>query len=194
MSFNLNTKINNLQQQVNGIIGGGTVTNPLTVDLNANNKNITNVADLTINTSGTLTTNGALVTNGNLTTNGQNNALSGIYMPYVGIRITPIVLDTDPAPSHPFMNDPSGFIRILYVPATNVFRGIANIDNSVMPQFSINSKIILTPYNQFGFANHPNLIYARITGTTAPYVIEITSLGQAVGNVGSIDIQYVIIQ
>ena len=42
MSFNLNTKINNLQFQVNGLVAG-TVANPLTGNLNANNKQITNI-------------------------------------------------------------------------------------------------------------------------------------------------------
>jgi hypothetical protein len=42
MSFNLNTKINNLQFQVNGLVAG-TVANPLTANLNANNKQITNI-------------------------------------------------------------------------------------------------------------------------------------------------------
>jgi hypothetical protein len=42
MSFNLNTKINNLQFQVNSILAGS-VSNPLTSNLNANNKQITNI-------------------------------------------------------------------------------------------------------------------------------------------------------
>ena len=41
MSFNLNTKVNNLQWQINQIVAGS-VTNPLTSNLNANNKSITN--------------------------------------------------------------------------------------------------------------------------------------------------------
>jgi len=42
MSFNLNTKVNNLQVQVNQLVVG-TVTNPLTSNLNCNNNQLTNV-------------------------------------------------------------------------------------------------------------------------------------------------------
>ena len=42
MSFNLNTKVNNLQFQVNQILAGS-VSNPMTSNLNANNKQITNI-------------------------------------------------------------------------------------------------------------------------------------------------------
>ena len=45
MSFNLNTKINNLQAQITGIIAGS-VTNPLSSTLNGNNQSITNVNTL----------------------------------------------------------------------------------------------------------------------------------------------------
>lgn len=45
MSFNLNTKINNLQWQINQIVAGS-VTNPLSTALNANNKQITNINSL----------------------------------------------------------------------------------------------------------------------------------------------------
>jgi len=45
MSFNLNTKINNLQFQVNSILAGS-VSNPLSTNLNANNKQINNVNTL----------------------------------------------------------------------------------------------------------------------------------------------------
>lgn len=45
MSFNLNTKVNNLQAQISGIIAGS-VTNPLSSTLNGNNQSITNVNTL----------------------------------------------------------------------------------------------------------------------------------------------------
>lgn len=45
MSFNLNTKVNNLQAQISAIIAGS-VTNPLSSTLNGNNQSITNVNTL----------------------------------------------------------------------------------------------------------------------------------------------------
>lgn len=42
MSFNIGTKINNIQVEINNIVGG-TVTNPLRTDLNCNNRQLTNV-------------------------------------------------------------------------------------------------------------------------------------------------------
>ena len=41
MSFNINTKVNNLQWQINQLVAG-TVANPLTAKLNCNNKSLTN--------------------------------------------------------------------------------------------------------------------------------------------------------
>jgi len=47
MSFNLNTKINNLYRLVNQLIVG-TVTNPMTTNLNVNGNNITNANNLQV--------------------------------------------------------------------------------------------------------------------------------------------------
>jgi len=49
MSFNLSTRINNLYYLVNQLVGGS-VTNPMTTNLNVNNNDITNVNNLQLTT------------------------------------------------------------------------------------------------------------------------------------------------
>lgn len=60
MSFNISTRLNNLQQQVNNIANTG-LTNPLEQTLNANNYNIINANQITAAPSSTLTLGGASV-------------------------------------------------------------------------------------------------------------------------------------
>lgn len=112
MSFNLNTKVNNLQWQINQIVAGS-VTNPLSSNLNANNKSITNCNTLSsvsgsplnlnagastvnigsaLNISDTLTINNNTVHNGLVVTDGLGDTSCFVVdqSGNVGIKVNPV--------------------------------------------------------------------------------------------------------
>lgn len=131
MSFNLNTKVNNLQWQINQIVAG-TVTNPLTSNLNCNNKSITNcntlssVSGTPLNLSaGASTVNIASAMNMSDTLTINNNTTHN------GLVVTDSTGDTSC-----FVIDQSGNCGIKVNPVSNltsdfVVNGNANISGSV---------------------------------------------------------------